>query len=280
MTMKARRPLIAALLTLVTRGFGHLYAGEPKKGLVLFSVELLFVTVFAVSSLSILPNVSALAAAVLAGSAFLLYCIYDAVSISRKKRNYELAKYNSASVYAGCFVIFSLLIPLLVSAAIKTYIVQAYKVPGGSMVPSLLIGDYFLVNKHIYRTSEPKRGEIIVFPFPEDTERDFVKRLIAIGGDTVEIRNKKLYVNDREQIEPYKIHTDRRMRAKRDNVGPITVPHGQLFFLGDNRDYSYDSRFWGFVPRDAIKGRAISLYWSWDAETGSVRWVRIGRAVQ
>lgn len=278
--MKARRPFIAAFLTLVTRGFGHLYVGEPKRGLVLFSIELLSVTVFAISSLYIFPNALILISALFAGLAFLLYCIYDAVSISRKKQNYELAKYNSASVYAGCFVIFSLLIPLLVSAALRTYVVQAYKVPGASMMPSLLIGDYFLVDKHTYRTSEPKRGEVIVFPFPEDTGRDFVKRLVAVGGDTVEIRNKKLYVNDREQLEPYKIHTDRRMQERRDNIGPITVPQGQLFFLGDNRDHSYDSRFWGFVPRDSIKGRAISCYWSWNAESGSVRWARIGKAVQ
>ena len=163
------------------------------------------------------------------------------------------------------------------------------------------IGDHILVNKIILGTPvdipftninlfrmpgirEPKRGDIIVFKYPEDPKRDFIKRVIAIGGDVVESRDKNVFVNDKKLSEPYVQHVDMlvkpRITDKRDNFGPITVPKGMVFVMGDNRDQSYDSRFWGFVDETQIKGKAMIIYWSWDGEKTWVRFSRIGRLVK
>ena len=149
------------------------------------------------------------------------------------------------------------------------------------MIPTVLVGDQIIANKYIYKTAEPRRGDIIIYPYPEDPSRIFVKRLIAIEGDIVETINKRLYLNGKEQSEPYIINSDRgHIEDTRDNFGPVTVPSGMLCFMGDNRDQSYDSRFYGFVPKKTIKGKAISIYWSWDAVSHTVRWDRIGKLIK
>jgi len=171
---------------------------------------------------------------------------------------------------------------------VMTFVVQAFQIPSGSMIPKLLIGDFLLVNKMAYvRPSFPlegallprkpiKRKDIVVFKWPKDLTKDFVKRVIGLEGDKVEIRAKQLYVNDEPVDEPYKIHKDDQAYSKddvyhydlaiRDNYGPIVVPEGHLFVMGDNRDDSADSRTWGFVPLANIKGRPWVIYFSYEAE--------------
>jgi len=161
------------------------------------------------------------------------------------------------------------------------------------MKPTLLVGDHILVNKFIYGVKipftnitlvpvkEPKRGDIVVFKFPEDPKKDFIKRVIAVSGDTVQIRNKEVYINDKPIEDPYGTHIDPhtipgKLRP-RDNLDPVTVPPNALFVMGDNRDHSYDSRFWGFVKLSSVKGKAFIIYWSWDKENLGVRWKRLGR---
>ncbi len=282
MTNKPRRPWIAALLTLLTRGLGHLYSGSPKRGLILFGIEQCLLIVFAVSVLIIVPNPASLVFALVGGLAFIVFCVVDAVSIAKKhKENYEVAKYNRWFVYVGYVVVLSFLVSTLVSAGVKANLIRAYNISSGAMMPTLLLGDHILVNKLIYKTAEPKRGDIIIFPYPEDPSRAWLKRLIAVEGDIVEIRDKRLYINGKEQSEPYKINTDSSsFRDPRDNFGPVTIPPGKLFVMGDNRDQSYDSRFWGYVPKDTIEGKVMSLYWSWDKVNREVRWDRIGKPVQ
>jgi len=195
----------------------------------------------------------------------------------------------------------AIVIAFLIAIVIRTFAVQAFKIPSGSMLSTLQIGDHILVNKIILGTPidipftninlfrmpgirEPKRGDIIVFKYPEDPKRDFIKRVIAIGGDVVESRDKNVFVNDNRLSEPYVQHVDMlvkpRITDKRDNFGPITVPKGMVFVMGDNRDQSYDSRFWGFVDETQIKGKAMIIYWSWDSDKTWVRFSRIGRLVQ
>lgn len=282
MINKPRKPWVAGLLTILTRGLGHLYAGNPKRGLILFGIEQCLLIVFAVSALIIAPTLFSMAVALIGGLAFTVFCVVDAASIAKgKKENYELAKYNRWFAYVGYVVVLSFLVSTLLSAGVKASLVQAYKIPSGAMIPTLLVGDHLLANKFIYKTEEPKRGDIIIFPYPEDPSRDFIKRLIAVEGDIIEMKNKRLYINSKEQSEPYIINTDSGgPRDQRDNFGPVTVPPGKLFFMGDNRDQSYDSRFWGYVPKDTIKGKAMSLYWSWDNVTHKVRWDRIGKLLQ
>ncbi|GAB4545983.1 MAG: signal peptidase I [Thermodesulfovibrionia bacterium] len=224
----------------------------------------------------------------------------------------------------------AIVIALILALTIRAFVVQAFKIPSSSMVPTLLVGDHILVNKFIYGFKfpftnnkvliykQPKRGDIIVFSFPKNKEKeecrslsknilsrlgsaidngnpmylfrdeckDFIKRVIAVGGDKVEIRDKRVYVNDLMLTEPYIVHSDDALLsnnvAPRDNYGPIMVPRGKFFVMGDNRDQSYDSRFWGFVDMDDIKGKAFIIYWSWN-ENGNilnkVRWTRIARLI-
>ena len=126
---------------------------------------------------------------------------------------------------------------------------------------------------------DPQHGDVIVFEFPEDTTKDFIKRIIGVPGDVVEMKDKVLIRNGEQLVEPYIKHTDPGMQPRRDNFGPITVPAGKYFVLGDNRDESYDSRFWGFVDKEKIRGKAWVIYWSWDGPS-DIRFNRIGRMVK
>jgi len=176
------------------------------------------------------------------------------------------------------------LVAILLALVIRTFVVQAFKIPSGSMLPTLQIGDHLLVNKFIYWFTDAQRGDIIVFKFPQDEGRDFIKRVIALPGDKVEVRGKRVYVNDKPVQESYAVHLDPSMQenphSPRDNFSPVKVPAGQLFMMGDNRDYSMDSRFWGFLDIKKIKGKAFIIYWSWDRERFRPRWGRIGMVIR
>jgi signal peptidase I len=191
-------------------------------------------------------------------------------------------------------------IVVLLVLSIRTFVIQAYKIPSGSMIPTLLIGDHLLVNKFIYGihnpftgkvlipVSSPDRNDIVVFRYPEDPSTDYIKRVIGIGGDVVEIRDKKVFVNGQPMAEEHGTWTDPVILPKqagpRDNYGPITVPPDHYFMMGDNRDGSYDSRFWGCVDDDLLRGKALVIHWSWDTNTplfsfarlASIRWSRLG----
>jgi signal peptidase I len=182
----------------------------------------------------------------------------------------------------------AILIAVVIALFIRTFIVQAFKIPSGSMLETLQIGDQILVNKFIYGVKipftdgsvlipfkNPKRGDIVVFKYPEDPSKDFIKRVVAVAGDTVAIIDKQLYVNGKPVAdEPYAMYSTLPTHA--DNMTPVVVPEDKLFVMGDNRDNSHDSRFWGFVDLSAVKGKAFMIYWSWDREKFGVRWDRIG----
>lgn len=194
----------------------------------------------------------------------------------------------------------ALLWAVALALIIRTWGVQAFKIPSGSMKPTLLIGDHLLVSKSSYGVkmpfsdavlipiSDPQRGDIVVFRFPEDRDKDFIKRIVALSGETVEVRNKRIFVNGQPLKDSWGHYADRIILPPgvqpRDNFGPVTVPEDHYFVMGDNRDQSYDSRFWfngrgGFVPREDILGRAFIIYWSWEDESFGVRWGRIGHLI-
>jgi signal peptidase I len=186
----------------------------------------------------------------------------------------------------------AILVAIVLALFIRTFVVQAFKIPSGSMKQTLQIGDHILVNKFIYGVKlpfvnkviipvkDPQRGEIVVFKFPEDPDKDFIKRVVGVAGDEIKIRDKQVFVNGKPLNHDFGIHVDPRIfpssAETRDNFGPITVPPNSLFVMGDNRDQSYDSRYWGFVDLSAIKGKAFIIYWSWDKENFRVRWGRLG----
>ncbi|MGB4705020.1 MAG: signal peptidase I [Candidatus Saccharicenans sp.] len=171
---------------------------------------------------------------------------------------------------------------------VMTYVVQAFQIPTGSMEPTLLVGDFLLVNKFVYARPQGtvesfilparkvQRQDIVVFKFPRDLSKDFVKRVIALEGEKVEIKNKEVFINDRPLEERYKVHNDSQIFQKnnhyqyddviRDNYGPVVVPPGHVFVMGDNRDNSLDSRYWSFLPTTYIKGRPWLIYFSYEAE--------------
>jgi len=197
----------------------------------------------------------------------------------------------------------SIVIAVILALFIRTFVVQAFKIPTGSMEPNLLVGDHLLVNKFVFSptssaverglmpTRQIRRGDIVVFKFPTDPERDFIKRVIGLPGETVELKNRVIYINGRPIDEPYAHYLPRQESTTlgevtsddvREHYGPETVPTGSLFVMGDNRDNSQDSRYWGFLPRDNIKGEALLIYWSYDPDaTGlfsvltSTRWSRL-----
>jgi len=191
----------------------------------------------------------------------------------------------------------SIVIAILIALFIRAFIVQAFKIPSGSMEPTLLIGDHLLVNKFIYGIKlpfidqkvlvykEPQREDIIVFIFPKDKTKDFIKRVVGVAGDTIEIRKKKIYINGKFWYDTHGVYRDSEVTSlvPRDNFGPVVVPPGHVMVMGDNRDRSYDSRFWGFVPIDQIKGKALILYWSWDKLSDDllhkIRYKRIGQLI-
>jgi signal peptidase I len=179
---------------------------------------------------------------------------------------------------------------------VMTFVVQAFQIPTGSMEPTLLIGDFLLVNKLAYtRPVMPlegaiiprkviKRGDIVVFKYPKDLTKDFVKRVVALEGEKIEVKDKQVFVNDAPIEEAYKVHIDTRVNSNddfynydeviRDNFGPVTVPSGYCFVMGDNRDNSYDSRYWGVLPLDSIKGKPWVIYFSYEAERDA--WQKTG----
>lgn len=195
-------------------------------------------------------------------------------------------------------------IAVLLALFIRTFVVQAFKIPSGSMLPTLLIGDHLLVNKFVYGLripfsgkilipyKNPKHGDVVVFRYPKDRSIDYIKRVIGIPGDTIEIRTKKLFINGKQMSDSHAHMSSPAVlnaaSSPRDNFGPVLVPEGRIFVMGDNRDNSYDSRFWGFVDQQDILGRAFILYWSWDIEKPllsferftSIRWGRLANIIE
>jgi len=191
----------------------------------------------------------------------------------------------------------SIIIAVVLALIIRAFVVQAFKIPSGSMEDTLLIGDHLLVSKFIYGTKvpfsdkrvlkirDPKRGDVIVFVYPEDPRKDFIKRVIGLPGDVVEGKDKQVYVNGQLYVTPQAVHKEKEIIPKeqnpRDTFGPVVVPADSYFVMGDNRDRSYDSRFWKFVTRDQIKGLAFIKYWSIDGPwyKFNIRWRNIGRLI-
>lgn len=177
----------------------------------------------------------------------------------------------------------SIVIAVILALFIRTWVVQAFKIPTGSMEQNLLIGDHLLVNKFVFgparggfeeqllAVGRVERGDILVFKFPDDPERDFIKRVIGLPGETLELRRKQVYIDGQPLDEPYLRPEATTLRAGatpvdgRDNYGPLAIPDGHYFMMGDNRDNSQDSRYWGPLPHGHLKGKAMMVYWSYDA---------------
>ena len=200
---------------------------------------------------------------------------------SKEKKKSKIREYIEAIIFA-----------ILIALFITTFIVKTYKIPSGSMKPTLLVGDQIMVNKFIYGVkiplirktiiplTDPKRGDIVVFIYPADRSKDFIKRVVGLSGETIEIKDKRIFINGKQYSDSFGVYIDQLIIPasvnSRDNFGPVTVPQGSIFVMGDNRDESLDSRFWGFVDLKDVEGKAFIIYWSWNKEDYSIRWQRLG----
>ncbi len=194
------------------------------------------------------------------------------------------------------------LIAILLALLIRTFIIQAFKIPTGSMEPTLLVGDHLLVSKFSYGihipneilftsiqlfpdyhffTRVPERGDIVVFKYPEDPSKDFIKRVVGLPGETIQIIQQRVYINDKLLKEPYAYHSKPPSldSGKRDNMPPLRIPEDSIFVMGDNRENSHDSRFWGALKVSKLRGKAQWIYWSWDSPNSGVRTDRLGDSV-
>ena len=260
---KKRNPWIAVLLSSFIPGLGQVYNGQMKKGIGL--CLLLFSEIFI---MNILGKISPLKALIffihflfsLIMLITFIYIIIEAFITARKVANsFILRPYNRWYIYLIIYIIYLILPDPKFEYGYKTY-----KIPAESMQPTLDIGDHLVVNKFSYLKTSPKRGDLNVFKYPGDKRRDFIKRVIGLPEEKIMIKNQKVYINGKELKEPYVIHTDihSELQSQRDNWGkPITIPANHYFVLGDNRDSSYDSRFWGTVHEELIRGEVCMIYW-------------------
>lgn len=314
-TQKTRRWWLAGLLSFLVPGLGQVYNGQETKGLFFYFLlsvwgGLLLSMVYYLLKQPVTPmNIGAFCLlSFISFIAWLLIIIESIHSAKKISKDYKLKRYNKWYIYLLVILIVQF-VDLSAAVEIRENVIRAYKIPAGSMKPTLMIGDHLLCDLTYYQTNNPARGDIIIFKYPQDERIDFVKRIIGIPGDTIQIKNDDVYVNNEKlelkYIEKYK---DNRMEAdryqeslgnisyrilddfkKHEYFGPIVVPEDEYFVMGDNRDNSHDSRYWGTVKRHKIQGKAIFIYFSWDKEIplwnifgrlSSIRFSRIGEILQ
>lgn len=262
MTPRREYRSVALFLSLLTPGLGQLYNGQLRKAIIAYIASICLSILIGGNAFASFKTVVMCFAIVIPFS----FCIAaEAIYSAIKLKEIQLRQYNRWYVYLVIILIISFSTALYVQN-IMHY--KAFVTPSGAMSPSLVPGDRFIVDKHAYKVGEPKKGDIIVFRYPVDPSKNFIKRIIGTQGDKIEIVDKVVKVNDKVQSENYIEHSDTKILASsvgpRDNFGPVIVPPNSVFVMGDNRDQSYDSRFWGFVDVSAIKGKAKFIYWSED----------------
>jgi signal peptidase I len=292
-----RSPLWAVILSVAATGLGHIYCGRLLKGLVLFFVGFAFapIIVLAAQNAGSTLMLGLVIASLLLLAGIFIYALIDAGLLARKTgSNYQLKEYNRWYIYL-LFIVVALAYPTNLASSIRENILQAFKIPAQSMAPSILRGDRIFLNKAIYKIKAPQRGDVVIFLYPDDRRLFFLKRIVALPGDTIEIRDNKILIDDHplayKNLAPrpamnfdpgssaQALEEDNNGRSYPiliDNAHPITmhrtvVPHGSCFVLGDNRSHSKDSRTFGPIPLVDVKGRVDYIYWP------ALNWSRFGR---
>jgi len=257
---KKRKPVVALLLSFITPGLGQTYNGLLKRGAIFYLIGFLLAAASLFSGLFFKFYGMIFCLAILLS--FFLFILLDAFIGAAKLKEITLKPYNKWYLYLIIFLINAFVIQPFVSSSIKNNIVRAYKIPSSAMEPTLLIGDHLIANMKIYKEENPKRGDIVIFEYPKDPSKDFIKRVIGLEGEKVEIVRNKIYINDKLLDDPCGYYKESGMTQGLENFGPVVVSKDSMFVLGDNRDNSQDSRFWGYVNIKKLKGKALYIYWA------------------
>ncbi|MGD2244940.1 MAG: signal peptidase I [Candidatus Aminicenantes bacterium] len=281
LTIRKRKPLIAALLSSVTPGLGQVYNGQMIKGIIFFCATNLLVVLLSFTGLQF--SFYGLAVIIMLGLFFWLFIVLEALFAAIKIKEIRLKLYNRWSIYLLLILLTFGIDYVSTDFLLKNILgIQGYKLQSQSMQPTLQKGEYIMVGLKFYKSKILKRGDLVVFKYPENQSKDFLFRVIGLEGEKIEIKERRVYINNRPLQEDYKIFTKSRMGSQtkdpiapdlfRNDYGPVIVPWGTCFVMGDNRDNSYDSRYWGFLPLKNIKGKALYIYLSGDI-------TRIGRKI-
>lgn len=260
---KKRKPILAVLATFSSPGLGQLYNGQLVKAILVYFI---FLSFYPLLSLKIF-GLKFLGLLIIVCTALIVFIavLVDAFINARKLRLFELRKYNRWYVYVAIILIHFFGVMPLVGNVIFPRPFKAYKIPSGAMLPTIQRGDHIVVDLTSYKDTNPQRGDIVVCVYPGNPEKDYIARIIGLPGETLEIREKKIFINGQALIDAWGVHTDKNViSGNRDNFGPVTIPKGQYFVMGDNRDKSHDSRFRGYVEGSTIKGKALYIYWAKD----------------
>ncbi len=262
-------------------GLAQMCYGKIKRGIIFYLLLqiLLFASVFIV--LQPLQPLNIIIPIIIFLSMY-MFVIVDSFVIRNNPKNRFKMDPMGIALLVGLFIAVSTFIEPVIKKAIRENITEAFHIPAAAMYPSLLPGDFILVNK-LPNDREPKRGDIVVFHSPSDAHRTLIKRVVGLSGESIEVKDNALYINNTKQSEDYAAATlpaDSPETVAPKNFGPATAREGFFFVLSDNRNYGQDGRSWGFLDKDEITGKATTIYWSWDKETHSIRWDRIGKSIK
>ncbi len=275
-----RRPVLALIANLFLPPLGHFYVGAARRGLLLW----LAVEGAGAAAMQAALRLPGLAALVFPVGLLVLLALatilpIDGFILARARRSgYRLRPYNRWYVYVAIAIVV-----LVTGGVTREWLrsgVRAYRVPSESMVPTLLVGDFVLVQEAPYARQDPRRADVVVVPYPKDPAKKFVKRVIGLPNEVIEVRNKQVLVDGAALEEPYAVHIDPSTHPlgsdARDFFGPYRIGPREVFVMGDNRDNSNDSRSWGTVPERAVEGKVVMIYFSWSGAKSRVRWSRLG----
>jgi len=279
----------AGFLSYLVPGLGQIYNGLVARGLLYYCLFSIWGSCLFVLSLNAMKanfnklNVILLFVGLFIALIIFVYIIVDAIRQAKKQESpYHLKSYNKWTIYILAILIHQG-VDYVVSASIRDVLIKPYRIPTASMDPTLITGDLILNNKLSFSTSNPKRGDVVIFQYPPNEELVYVKRIIGLPGDTLFIKNKEVFINRSQLDEPYVIHIDSTIHpighGPRDHFGPSVVPSNRYFVLGDNRDNSLDSRYWGTVERNQIKGIPRLIYLSLGRRFPFIRFQRIGKMI-
>jgi signal peptidase I len=304
-----RKPLLAVVLTLLTPGLGHLYSGRPRLGAWVFlaSQGALLLSFLAIVWLASRGLVALVAAGAVALATLVAVCVHAALVARRAPREYPLQPYNRWWVYVLVWLVVAMAWRPALFATVKRHLVEAYRVPSSAMEPTILVGDFLFADNRPSARRAPAPDQVIVHESLTEPGVVVIKRVVGVGGDTLEMRDDVLIRNRVPQREPFTQHIEpgndqsspEMVLWQREYLlptvdpstyqpttgtwGPLVVPEGQVFVLGDNRHNSYDSRYWGFVPVSRIRGTPLLIYYSYDRTAPSslpaltaIRWQRVG----